>query len=840
MIIFNLLASDSCNRNCHSTLPLITAIICFLKLGEIMKRDRLLTTVAALAVAMTGQLAVALPVLAQTQSAQSTGGLEEIVVTARKKAENLVDVPLAITAFTMEDIEQSGINSVSDLATQTVGFSYKQGFGRLGSGSGGGASNRPAIRGQSNILGAPNASFFVDGVYVSGNPSSYQLDNLERVEVIRGPQAALFGRGTFAGAINFITRKPTNEYTGKVELTAGQFDHYEGNAYVSGPLVEDKLFFEISGRYFSFGGDYFNQVTQKRDIGDQKTKNFGGKIYATPTDDLTIEANVGYAHDQDLGFADFFNGNARNNCFLPVLTTPLAGIPRSTTRSQGYFCGEIELPNQFFYFNDAIKASGEWGNERKVWRSSLTVDYDIGDWTLHSVSAYNQSEDNQLIDSFVDGVRRAAITTLSGGRSSVHDWSQEFRVSSPQEEPVRGLFGGYYYKEGNGSGFTRNVSVVQANLGQITVNGVFNDDASNVRNFAVFGLLEGELTEDLTASFEGRYQEDKISADFTRDGIVDDSKTTKTFLPRGTLRYELNDDSNVYGTIARGNKPAAYNVVPTNITAASLAAYFAANAQNYDEETSWSYELGYKGALVDNRVNVSSSVFWIDWSNQALTNGFPIQQTNGTFTTAARLVNAGKSRVRGLELDASVRANEYFDFRIGYAYNEAEIRDYIDENEQNLRDTDGRIGNEATQGDSNGQTAGNKIPQTPAHQLILTGNFRMPVNNTMDAFLRSDLTYEGNRFDQTHNLARTGDSYLLNIRAGVETGAWSMTFFVNNALQDRTPLVITRLFNFNAPLLIPDPITTFAGQPLRFTFFRDFRVGAPRKRQIGATLLYRF
>lgn len=805
-----------------------------------MKKDRLLSTVAIAAAVAAFQVPTSLPVHAQQQSAQASVGLEEIVVTARKRAENLLEVPLSITAFTMEDIEQSGMNSVSDIATQTVGFSYKQGFGRLGSGNGGGASNRPAIRGQSNVLGSPNASFFLDGVFISGNPSSYQLDNLERIEVIRGPQAALFGRGTFAGAINFVTRKPTNEFTGKVEATVGQHGHYEGTGYVSGPLIEDKLFFELSGRYYNFGGDYFNQVTQKKDINDQKTKNVGGKIYATPTEDLSIEVNVGYSHDQDLGFADFFNGNANNNCFLPALTTPFAGIPRSTTRSQGYFCGEVEIPNQFFYFNDAIQASGEWGSERKVWRSNLTIDYDIGDWTLHSVTAYNQSEDNQLIDSFVDGVRRAAATTLSGGRSSVKDWSQEVRLQSPQEDRVRGLVGGYYYKEGNGSGFTRNVSVVSATLGQTTITAPYADDASEVSNAAVFALIEGELTDSLTASLEGRYQSDKVSADYTRNGSIDDSKTTKTFLPRGTLRYELDDASNVYGTVARGNKPAAYNVIPTNITAASLAAYFAANAQNYDEETSWSYEVGYKGAFADNRINLSSALFWIDWSNQTLTNGFPIQQTNGSFTTAARLVNAGKSRVRGLELDANIRANEYFDFRIGYSYNQAKFRDYLDENEQNLRDTDGRIGNEATQGDSAGQVAGNKIPQTPAHQLILTGNFRMPVNDSIDAFFRSDLTYEGNRFAQTHNLAKTGDSYLLNLRTGVETGGWSVTLFVNNALQDKTPLVITRLFNFNAPLLIPDPLTTFAGQPLRFTFFRDFRVAAPRKRQFGVTAVYRF
>jgi len=809
-----------------------------------MIRDRLYATVAAVAIA--SGINVTFAGLAQAQQTAQAGAVEEIIVTARKRAENLLEVPLSITAFTEADIEESGIDNVNDLANQTVGFSYKQGFGRIGSGQGGGSSNRPAIRGMSNIIGGPNAAFFVDGVFVSGNPSSYQLDNLQRIEVIRGPQSALFGRGTFAGAINFVTRKPTNEVQGKAEVTYGQHDHFEVNGYVSAPIVEDKLYGEISGRYYSFGGDYFNQVTQKKDIGDQKTKNFGAKLYATPTDALTIEANIGYAEDQDLGYADFFHGDAKNNCFLPRLTTPVFGIARNTIRSQGYFCGEIEIPANFFYFNDAIRAAGLWGTERIAIRSSLTADLEIGDWTLHSVTGYNHSEDNQLIDNFTDGARGAGNVT--GGQSEVADWSQELRIQSPQDARLRGLAGVYYYKESFGSGFTRTVSSLAASLGRVTITNPYVNDATGVKNAAVFGMFDYDFTEQLTGSFEARYQEDKPQADNNVDGVVDTTPngTLKTkytaFLPRATLRYMLADDSNVYATIAKGNKPGGFNVVPLlNMAPADIARVFAEGAERYEEEKLWSYELGYKASLFDRRATVSSSVFWLDWTNQGLTNGFPyLRITPATPTTFARIVNAGKSRIRGIEIDTSVRPTDWFDFRVGYSYNEAEVRDYIDENERDLKDTDGRIGNEATQGDSNGQVRGNKIPQTPAHKLIVSGNLRYEFNDEVEAFFRSDLTYESNRWAQTHNLAGTGDSYLLNLKAGITNQDLTLTFFVNNALKDKTPLVVTRLFNFNRGLLVPDPVLTFAGQPLRFTFFRDFRVGAPRKQQFGATLLYKF
>ncbi len=826
-----------------------------------MKRDRLLTTAAIALAASALQVPFMSTASAQQQTAQS-GGLEEIIVTARKREENLMEVPLSISAITELQIERSGINNMSDLATQTVGFSYHQGFGRLGSGQGGGASNRPSIRGMSNILGGPNTGFFVDGVYVAGNPSSYQLDNLERIEVIRGPQSAQLGRGTFAGAVNFITRKPTNEWKGKVEATVGQYDHYEGTGYVSGPIIEDKLFAEVNARYYSFGGDYKNAVTGKRDIGDQKSKNIGGKIVANPTENLTVEVNVGYSRDQDLGFADFFNGNTKNNCFLPVLTTPISGLPRSLTRSAGYYCGEVELPSTFYYFNDALKAAGEYGSDREVQRYSGKIEYDLNDWTLTYVGAYDKSLDKQFIDQYVDGNRRLGATAaadtavLSGGVSGVNDWSQEFRIQTPQSQSVRGLLGAYMYREGNTAGIgDRIMSVRPETLGQIRINPTglaYGEDASGVQNHALFGLIEGDLSDDLTLTFEGRYQEDEVYADFNRDGVIEKITTAsgtrelrakyKSFLPRFTARYDLTDDSNIYLNLARGNKPGGFNNVPVNnMVAADIAAVFAAGAERYDEEKLWTYEVGYKASLLERRATITAAAFYNDWSNQGLTLGYPyLRISPASPTTFPRIVNAGKSRIRGLEFDANVMATDFFDFRVGYAYNDAEIRDYIDETERDLRDTDGQIGNEATQRDPTGQVRGRKIPQTPAHQLILTGNLHAPVSGDIQAFFRTDLTYESNRWAQVQNLAGTGDSYMLNLKTGIETDDWTLTLFANNALNDKTPTVVTRLFNFNSPLVIPDPVLRAVGPNTRLTFFRDFRVGAPRKQQFGVTALYRF
>jgi iron complex outermembrane recepter protein len=243
-------------------------------------------------IALTGA-GLVLPTIAtaQTTPAASEADSDAIIVTARKREENLQDVPLSITAVTAQAIEEQGLKSIVDLANVTPGLSYRQGFGRN--------ADRPVIRGQSNIQGSPNVAFFVDGVYVTGSITSYNLDNLERVEVIKGPQAALFGRATFAGAINYITRKPDNEFRGKVSGTGGQDELVDLNGYVSGPIIKDRLFVELDGRIYKFGGQYTNALDTSENMGREETRSIGATVRLKPVDSLDIVARVGFSRDQD-------------------------------------------------------------------------------------------------------------------------------------------------------------------------------------------------------------------------------------------------------------------------------------------------------------------------------------------------------------------------------------------------------------------------------------------------------------------------------------------------------------------------------------------------------------
>ena len=833
-----------------------------------MTRDRLLTTVAVITMSAGLSATAATPVFAQQQTAQAQGGLEEIVVTARKRSENLMEVPLSISAFTADMIEKSGIENLTDLANQTPGLSFRQAFGRVGSGEGGGSSNRPTMRGQSNVVGVPNMGFFVDGVYVSGNITSYQLDNVERVEVIRGPQAALYGRGTFAGAMNFITRKPGDEMAGKIEVTGGKNDQYEVNGYINGPIIEGKVSGEISGRYYSFGGDWFNRATQKKEGGKESSRNASGKLYFTPSDAFDVEVNAAWSKDVDGFFASQYSGV---NCLLPNIVSAPGATPRSSNRRRGYYCGEIDLADSYFARTDIQDQLGIDGVNRTTWRSSLKANYEVNDWTLSAIGAYNTFRNANSFDSgFELGEAIGRPQGLNSTQDRRHDWSLEGRVESPRENMIHGLFGTYYYRQDDGAGYRgiftlptapavvplrplvdripsspygTPLPTVTPVAGTVRYLQALTQNDSAVRNWSVFALLELEATDALKFTAEGRYQVDKIISDQLPENATNVllRNSFKKFLPRATALYKLTDNWNLFANLAKGNKPGGFNSLANDADAASRA-FFISNYQTFNEESAWTYELGLKGTNDDRTISLNSSIYWIDWSSQQLTSTFiytrasPPAATPTTSSTA--ILNAGTTRIRGLEIDINAKPTDSLDFRLAYSLTDGKLRNFLDAETEDIYDTDGRVGPfNLAPSDPTGQVRGAKIPYAPTHQIILSGTYKQAVSGDWEGFIRGDLTYESKRYDQVHNLAHTGDSYLMNLRTGVEDGTTSVTFFVNNVLDDRTPAFLTRLVDATRPLQIPsraDPAV------IQSTLYRNILAANPRKRTFGVTANYKF
>lgn len=773
----------------------------------------------------------AAPAMAQA-AADTQGGGDEIIVTARKKEEALQDVPLTITVVTQDQIARANLDNINDLAFQTPGFSFRQGFGRTG--GGGGAGVRPSVRGMSSVVGAPNAAFFVDGIFVSDNIGSYQLDNLERVEVIKGPQSALFGRQTFAGAINFVTRKPTNDLQGRLRVTLGEFKNHEVSGYISGALVRDVLKAELNARYYNFGGDYVNADNGKRELGAQRSFNIGTTLVFTPTDNFEAVLRLGYNNDEDGGYVYNFQGSLKNNCFAPpiVATVP---FPRTPTARRGFFCGEVQTLPSYAYNIDEIRSAGFNGLDREFYRTSLQLEYttDSG-WAFTSLSAFNYNEsttgqDNTLLPS--------ANPSFSVDQAKNRDFSQELRVATPQDWKVRALAGGYYYQQDNQGGFQfTNTNRTRRPF----------DSDEGVRSYSLFGMVEADVTDRLTLSAEGRYQWETIRDSSRTLGVEGQPAPVptgqreakfKAFLPRFTVAYDVSPALNLFGTVAKGNKPGGFNALPNDGIAADNQFFRDQGFDVFREESAWSYELGAKGRL--GAINFSLAGFYIDWTRQQLSRGESYTRTNGTPNSVVFIQNAGKSEIKGFEVDFSGNPTRWLFLRAAYTFVDARFKEFYDDTTEEIYDTDGRPGrlrgglrNPLDLDNLEGDVSGNRLPQTPQHQFVLTGQIQAPISDKVSGFLRGDLAYESKRYSQVDNLNWAGDSYNLNVNVGLEGKNWNITLFARNLLDDKTPLVVTRLLDFNRLLTRVNPLTGLN----QTTFFRDFAVSAPRRRQFGVVL----
>jgi iron complex outermembrane recepter protein len=346
--------------------------------------------------------AVAMILGAQAGLAQNEGPaaddrivLEEVVVSARKRDETLIDVPLTVTAISSAQIEELGIRDARDLALYTPGFSNVASFGRS-------SSERPVIRGQSNILGDPNASYFVDGVYLSGSATNTETANLERIEVIKGPQAALYGRATFAGAINYVTRRPSETFEGRVNLTYGEFDQLDATAYISGPLVEGKLYYYVAGTHTEIAGFYDNPLDQRDDLGAEQTDAITTKLLWTPIDGLEVTGLLTYSEDKDGPIAIGLQGRQFNNCQLRSTALP---------RSRGYYCGEV-FSADGLTVQQRTDLFPNPGVRRDRTRAALTAKYEFGGgYELTSVTAYSFEDYKVQIDVSYGGYDAFAVST---------------------------------------------------------------------------------------------------------------------------------------------------------------------------------------------------------------------------------------------------------------------------------------------------------------------------------------------------------------------------------------------------------------------------------------------
>ncbi|MCK5366841.1 MAG: TonB-dependent receptor plug domain-containing protein, partial [Gammaproteobacteria bacterium] len=290
-----------------------------------------------------GTFATVTAVQAQQGGAGATEGglLEEIIVTTRKREETLLDIPVSITAWGADELDRSGAIGLQDFSVRTPGFSYHDQAGQIP----GRYNTALRFRGMDTNQSAPSQQIgtaFMDGVYIPTGVGSIGFENIERIEIIRGPQSAVFGRSTFAGAVNYVTRKPGNELGGRVRAMLAQDQTYDLSMSVEGPIVKDKLAYRVTARGYGTGGQY-DSATDGGALGEEETYALQGELAWTPTSSLALRFRTFYSEDSDgapngifLGGAASNRGKGPNlhNCFSDGITDDDGIIT-------DFFCGEV-------------------------------------------------------------------------------------------------------------------------------------------------------------------------------------------------------------------------------------------------------------------------------------------------------------------------------------------------------------------------------------------------------------------------------------------------------------------------------------------------------------------
>ena len=815
--------------------------------------------------------------------------IDTIVVTARKREESLQDVPLSVAAFSSSDLQGKGLQSDYDIANFTVGFRTLAQTGR--------DTDRPTIRGMSAPVsrGEPNASYFIDGTFVSGSISTATTSSVERVEVLRGPQSAQFGRATFAGAINYVTRKPSETFEGQINTRAGTHDDYNLGGWISGPIIEDKLLYVLSANWSHYGGQWKNHLEEGQAVFDsdpryplrvflsnpptegdhsrlgvEETTDILGKLVWRPREGSEVSLKYGFTKGDDSHFPSAQLTDL--NCYVPVPGTE--DEPWYNT-STGWYCGRVRegghvdrlnlpdfrngvtyiLANTFENPDDYKAPPAEPGQRREQNRVLLEYIQDFSGFTLTTRGSWNKDDFNTVFD--LDHSQTRALWGLFHFdlHREIEDWSGEMRLDTPADLPVRAALGVYVYEQDRSS-------TQRSYLGPAVVLGFGETTTAfptptytDVTNRAVYGSVEWDFAEQWTLTVEARYAED--SKDLSGGGLgrvatgLDTGTPNKasldfdSFTPRATMRFRPNDDLTLYALVAKGNKPGDFNVEFFRSDIASVAINSAlsgcvppANPSQdpeiipcentplalVKEEEQWTMELGAKATMLDGRLTANLALYHIDWDNQGLFTLASILQTTDNYLRTTILRNAGKSEVDGIELETSFRATDWLSLTANYGYTNS----YYESG------TDAAL--EEVTGDGN--IKGKKSPNVPKHTVILGGFATHQIGPGVDAFLNLDYAINSKRYTQPTNLSWVGHEETVNLRAGIELEKWTITGYVRNLTNDRTPITTLDFVNFGT-IDVNYPVNEY-GNLLNDLDPRMFSISPKRGRDWGVEVQYRF
>jgi iron complex outermembrane receptor protein len=550
------------------------------------------------------------PASAATRDSVAQGGeLEEVIVTARKREERLQDVPDTITAFTAVQIDRAGIDELNDYVRLTPGLSLVE------------ASQSPGIAlinirgiGQQYQSEAPVA-VVIDGVQTASVSAINQaLPDLERIEVLKGPQGALYGRNAIGGAINITTREPTDDLEGRVLLGYANGDEPKVEASLSGPIVPGRARFRIAGYYRDYEGDFKNEITGE---------------YVNPLEDLALRARATVA------LSDSVNLDLRASA--------------GRTENAGYQAAVLPGGDEGD-FSQHPRSGRPGSGERTFEEYSMKLDWSTSVGVIAATTAYVTSEDESSYD-----LDQQPIEFLDLNRqfTGVDALSQELRLTSPGDRPLRYTVGVYYLDTER----DRETAVQVIPFGIVLPGNVHDDNEA----WAVFGQLNYDLTDAVELTLAARYDEDsreqtdELSAPGTDDHVV--RETFDQLQPKVSVAYAVTPDVNLYATYAQGFRSGGFSTPGPVFN------------RVYDAEETTNYEVGIKTMLAGGRVRLNAAAYLTEYDDQQI-------QLLDLGTAQQGIVNIDETRNAGFEVDASARLGEAVTVTAGVGYLDNEIRKF--------------------------------------------------------------------------------------------------------------------------------------------------------------------
>jgi iron complex outermembrane recepter protein len=677
----------------------------------------------------------------------AAGMLEEVLVTAQRRVTSLQATAAAITAVSEDDLQARSIGDVQDLGrlAPSMDVSIYQGEAQI------------YIRGigYTGLIGGTDSStaFHLNGVYLSRSAGAIPgFFDVERVEVLRGPQGTLYGRNATGGSVNVISKGPSSQFASEAELTVGNYNHYRVLGALGGPLGSERVAARLAVQVEQRDGytDATRPDGSKDDIEDQRDIMARLSVRLEPADNFTIDLIGDYYEADDAASVWlYFGPGAATNPFLRQYIAAQGGVvPPVRSRDIGSDVDAFNRP--------------------KIWGVSGKLTWAVGDYTLSSLSAYRVTRPRNFND--LDVTIANAITQFRS--EDDEQLSEELQIVSPAGRDFEWLLGAYYIDESNDVRNQYLFPFIDDMFGlpadptccKLRLDGQANTEAS-----AIFGEANYDFTDKLNVVVGGRYSRERRTGrndvEFVNflTPLFDNQTpfepaTFTAFTPKVGLNYQLSDAVFAYASASRGFKSGGFNIGSYQNTP-------------FNPEKIWSYEAGVKTDLLERRLRLNLAAFYYDYTD------LQVQDVEGNNTVVR---NAASAVIQGLELETTALFGTALQVDLAATYLNSEFRDSC------LADPKHPLPQPepGCTGPSQRNLEGLQLPRAPELKLSVGAQYTLDLPNTGQLILRGDYSHQSRIFFsafEVTELSQEGYGWAKARLAYVAPGAgWQLAAFIDN------------------------------------------------------------